>query len=215
MANENIKQVIFDPEQHKYFIPQDEGMFPGFELVSVSRVLASCDMYGYAKTQRNVEAMNFGTHVHKLTHLCDEGIISSEEVTDEKERGHLIAYERFRDDLKFIPSVMERPMYHGKYLYAGTADKYGVSVLGGDEIRTLVEIKTGKPHPAHLIQVAAYKEMFSFNDLQIDKTFLVYLAKDGDYRIIEAENHLADLHTFLSALNVWRWKTKNKIGKEE
>jgi hypothetical protein len=170
--SDKIKEVIFESDKHKYWIPDPDG-FPGMELVSVSRVLSSCDMYGYAKTQKNVEAMNFGTKIHSLTHKCDKFEISSDEVLDEKERGHLISYERFRDDLKFTPSVMEHPMYHGKYLYAGTADKYGVSVLEGNEFRTLIEIKTGKPHPAHLIQVAAYKEMFAFNDLAIDRSFLV------------------------------------------
>ena len=57
--------------------------------------------------------------------------------------------------------------------------------------------------------------MFDHNGLPVDRTFMVYLQKSGDYKMTEAENHLPDLHTFLSALNVWRWKTKNKIGKQE
>jgi hypothetical protein len=204
--------IAFDPKTHRYWKGDPENPFEQKEeLVSVSRVLSSCDVYGYPKTTKNVVAMNKGTAIHYMTTLVDEGLLSSGEVLEEAHTGHIIAYESFCKDYSFVPEFTEKPMYHSKYLYAGTPDKYGITIIGDAGLRTLIELKTGMPNPGYFLQVSAYKEILLDNEYPVDRILILYTSNDGRYTISEPPSPEIDFKVFLSCLNVWRWKARNRV----
>lgn len=208
-----MSQLKFKEDSHQYFLPVN-GM--DTELISVSRVLQSAKIYNYGRTQTNIAAMNRGTHVHNLTHMIDIGTLVMEDIFDEAELGYVQAYEDWKKSCGFKLIMSEVPMYHRKYMYAGTPDRYGLMTIGGKVVAGLIDIKTGQPHPGNMLQLAAYREMLiDFNNNQVDIGMCVYLNKNGTYKVIPSVSHDEDYLIFLSALNVWRWKSRNNIKETQ
>jgi len=76
----------------------------------------------------------------------------------------------------------------------------------------LIDIKTGQPHPAVDIQVAAYRELvWAAEGIECAGCKVLYLRDDGTYRLVESKNHRRNLNVFLAALTIIRWKKEHGV----
>jgi len=200
--------LIYDDLNHQYSLELG-GETPPVPLMSVTQILRAADMYGYPKTSVNVEKMNYGTHVHKITEMYDMKTIDVPDLLDD-DRFYLTAYKRFQEDFGFVPSLSETKFFHPVYFYAGTIDRYGAMRDNG---YVIIDIKTGRPHPCSILQLAAYREMLIVNGHPVRKAYAVYLDSSGEYKAVEAPPGPEPFETFLSALRIVRWKKENNIGR--
>lgn len=210
-------KLSFDENSHRYTLA-GKGFGPPLVIPSVSQVISRAGLYGYAKNDKMVGLMNKGVHLHKVTVLIDEKMVASTDL-DEEDAGYGVSYESFVKDFSFIPEYIERRMYHPKFLYAGTPDRIGTIEVTGEISRVLIDIKTGKPHPATNLQLAAYREMANAWGLIVENygvpiggCYALYIQADGDYKFIPMADFYDNWLTFQSALRIARWKEKNSIG---
>ncbi len=183
----------FDPESHTYTLD-------GRTLLSVTSVLKETGMLVYP--QSAMEAMLRGKYVHAATEMIDRGTLDWE-ILDDTLRPYCEAYQRFIEDKRPEILLSEKPLYHATYLFAGTPDR----VVTMDGATCLIDAKTGVPHPATAIQLAAYREMVRVSeDISCSKCFSLHLRDDGTYRLNEIGDMKRNYNLFLAALTVERWK---------
>ena len=123
-----------------------------------------------------------GTRVHALADQLANG--ASVDVPEDL-AGHVDACVRFLDEWAVLTVATERPVYHEKYLYAGTFDL--IADLGRD--RWLLDFKTNKSGPFGdtAFQLAAYghaTHMLGDNDvtrdmLPVERYGVIWLRADG------------------------------------
>jgi hypothetical protein len=137
-----------------------------------------------------------GTRVHALA----DDLASGVEVTVPEElAGHVDACVKFLDDWDVQPEQAERPVYHEKYLYAGTFDL--IARIGADT--WLLDWKTNRSGPFGDVafQLAAYRYATHYlrddGDVQpmppVDRCGVVWLRADG-----------YDLYQYHADAAVWR-----------
>lgn len=137
-----------------------------------------------------------GTRVHALA----DRLVNDEEVpVPEDLAGHVEACVRFLDDWNVLKVATERPVYHEKYMYAGTFDL--IADLGDD--RWLLDFKTNKSGPFGdtAFQLAAYRYATHYlreDDAvvpmpPVDRCGVVWLRSDG-----------YDLYPYHADLDVFR-----------
>jgi hypothetical protein len=203
--------LFYDDASHRYILMTDGGEQL---LPSVSQILQKSGMYGYPRTASSHEKMNFGTHVHKLAELIDDKIVTAKEL-DSPEIGHLTAYEQFKEDVGLEIIASEAPIYHSLYLYGAKPDRVAITKkLDGKP--KIIEIKTGLPHPANMLQLSAYHEAQNSMpfDLKVDGSLAVYLSANGTYKLVTNQDHERNFSLFLSCIQIMRWKDKHGIGKD-
>jgi hypothetical protein len=200
--------LLFDEDSHTYTLAGTGG---SYTIPSVSQVLKKAGLYDYPQNEAATVRMNYGTHIHKLTHLFDQKVLAPSEVLG-KDRAYLESYERFVKEAGFIPQINEQRYHHRLYLYAGTIDKVGTIMHPDYAGRFQVEVKTGAPHPANRVQVAAYHRMLEDNGEKLDGSILLYLS-EASYRMFEVSPLDCEFDVFLSALTLNRWKEAHKIGQ--
>ena len=137
-----------------------------------------------------------GTRVHALADQLANGAAVD---VPEDLAGHVDACIKFLDDWAALTITTERPVYHEKYLYAGTFDL--IADLGRD--RWLLDFKTNKSGPFGDVafQLAAYRyatHMLGENNVPapmpaIDRCGVVWLRADG-----------YDLYPYEADAGVWR-----------
>jgi hypothetical protein len=188
----------FVEETHEYFLAEKS-------LLSVTEVLSKAGLLNYpASTGYHMER---GAFVHRATEMIDKGTLDWDSL-DGHLRPYCEAYKRFVDDVKPEIILSEKPMYQPNYFYAGTPDR----VVKMNGLTTLIDIKSGSPHPATVLQVAAYADLIGRNyleDIYISKAYVLYLRDDATYRLDEVKDLKRNLQIFLAALTVVRWREEN------
>lgn len=98
-----------------------------------------------------------GTAVHRATHYEDEGTLDVNTV-DPALEPYLAAWRAFKADSGFEALLLETPLVHPLYRYAGTPDRFGWIRWGRQVERlAIVDLKTGDPEDAGAAyQTAAY-----------------------------------------------------------
>jgi hypothetical protein len=187
-------RFFFDAERHLYFLD-------GRLLPSVTDILKEAGLLVYPGT--NEYQKQRGSYVHKATELIDIGMLHWEGL-DRALRPYCDGYVRFLGETGFEPLMTERSLYHPGLLYAGTIDRIGV--LEGS--RVIVDIKTGVPHPATEIQLAAYSEL-ARPHVPVDRCLALYLRPDGSYSLVEARDEARSFNVFVAALSIVRWRREN------
>lgn len=183
----------FDPESHTYTLD-------GRTLLSVTSVLKEAGMLVYP--QSALEAMLRGRYVHAATEMIDRGSLDWE-ILDDTLRPYCEAYRRFIEDKQPEILLSERPLYHAQHLFAGTPDR----VVKMDGATCLIDAKTGSPHPATALQLAAYREMVRVSEnIACSKCFSLHLRDDGTYRLNEIGEMKRNYNLFMAALSIVRWK---------
>lgn len=199
MATELNREFRFEPEGHKYFLGD-------LELPSVTTVL---------KDERLIDATWYdnqgrwrGSAIHLALQYLDEDTLDHDSVSPEH-IGYVEAYLNFKAAYSFVPDLIEKPLWHPVFRYAGTPDRTGL--INGNQ--AVLDIKTGATVPVDKIQLAAYAGMLGIPEAY--ERIRLHLKKDGKYGIktYPREEASADFAVFLSALNVWNWKRKEKLWK--
>jgi len=188
----------FDEAKHLY-------TWSGKPVPSVTQVLAVLGGYEGIPAEILRRAAERGTAVHRATEDYDKGTLNWGEVSDEV-YGYLSAWQEFRDRVKPEILEIEGRDYHEKLGYAGTRDR--IMILSGK--LSVVDLKSSwKLMPATGPQTAAYAEQWNArNKDKIKKRYGLRLAADGKYELSEYKD-AHDLNTFLSCLNVTKWKMKH------
>ena len=186
----------FDEESHTYFLGDRK-------LPSVTQILRGAGMLYYPASPSSEYHMERGTLVHKATEMIDKGTLDWDTL-DETLRPYCEAYANFCSTVNMADIILsEKPMYHPRYLFAGKPDR----VIQMNGLRSLIDIKSGSPHPATKIQISAYCELVQANEkIPFIKGFSLYLRDDGTYRLDEIGDMKRHFQTFIAALSVVRWR---------
>lgn len=205
-------ELLFDEKNHIYSVIVDgeEKTVP-----SVTKILKKVGLINYRKGDEALMRMRRGTRVHKLTEYLDLGDDESLALSSRSEDlQYLSAWENFKKEQRFKINMVEQKLYHPALWFAGTVDRVGE--IGVNTV--VLDIKTGIPHPASKLQVAAYAILVEEQDILVDRAMVVYLG-DEDYHIEEVESIADSWVAFESALRLYFWMEENMgykiIPKEE
>lgn len=189
-----MPSLIYAADDHTYRLD-------GVLLPSVTRILAASGLspvytgdpwYG-----------DRGTAVHAATWLDDQGTLN-ESTVDPRIVGYVEAWRRFRRESGFTPIGGETPLHHPLHLYAGTPDRWDASLL--------IDAKTSKEAPWHILQRAAYRELLKQAGVKIKRDICVYLSADGRYTTSKDSSTPQNLSVFLSGLTIHKWKEQYGNG---
>ncbi len=189
------KTFAFDPESHVYTLD-------GLVVPSVTQVLQGAGLVDFSHVSKGVldRASAFGTAAHMATALEDEKSLDIFSM-DPELQGPVDAWNKFKQDIGFIPEIIEIPLYSDKYKFAGTPDRFGMI----DKDKVLVDIKTGAMTKATAIQTAGYEILAPY---KIKRRIGVQLLMDGTYKVHEYKEK-SDKAVFLSALNIFNYKRRS------
>lgn len=162
-----------------------------------------------------------GQAVHRACYLLAGGIdrhgkasgLAWDSLGDEV-RPYVEAFQDFTHHTRCRFLAQEQLVVSRRYGYAGTMDF--LCELGG--VRSVLDVKTGEPHPAHRLQLAAYREawMEGMRSRGAVDRLVLYLKPDGRYRLVNCEESGsggADFRVFTALLQVWRWQRNGGNGR--
>ena len=198
--------LTFDPASHTY-------RWKGELVPNLTRILEP--LVDYSKVDPDILAYKseLGSAVHLATALDDRRQLD-EEGLDERVAPYLAAWRKFRRETEFIPITIEEPCYSVQHGYATTPDRAGVfprALVDGTGL-AMLEIKTtAELHPVVGLQLAGQQAAHAHNDPDFREAwrYAVQLRPDGTYRM-KIYGDRGDFSTFLSQLNVFRWRQRNE-----
>jgi len=198
-----VPTLRFDPIEHRYFLEPS-----GEEIPGVTRALEECGLTDFSMVPRHIleAAQQRGTDVHNALHYLDDGELDEASLTEEM-HGYVMAYLRFKNQMRFEPTLVEKFVYSLAHRWAGRLDRVGlIERKDGGQDKIVVDFKSGLVLPAHRIQLAAY--VSGLPDPRSHRRMTLELDSDGTYKCHEydAQSYARDLNTFHSAVNVWHWK---------
>ena len=188
--------LTFDAEAHAYRLGDRR-------LPSVTQVLGA--VWLIEDEWYTEESRVRGRYVHKATMFEErEGLDDSS--IDGRLAGYITAYRAFIRDVRPGPCILlEQPLADPVLGYAGTEDQLRpmFNSLG------LIDHKTGSEAPWHPIQTGAYDRLVQVYDPSLPprKRYVLYLRKDGTYRLIEHTDR-TDFKIFQAALTLAQFKER-------
>jgi len=192
----------FTEETHRY-------EWDGKWVVSVTQALEPLNDYGGIPDWIMRQAAARGTAVHLITEYYDNGMLG--DYPDELEP-YLAAWEKFLAETEFEIEQVENRVYHPLYQFAGCIDRVGSFPQIKKQPKAILDIKTtAKLMPQAGPQLAAYLEAYNLTNKEEPATqrWVCQLKDDGSY-ILKQHKDKADLSTFLSCLNITRWKENHQ-----
>jgi hypothetical protein len=199
--------LTFDEPTHRYELD-------GVVLPSVTQILQVLGGYeGIPKHILDIAAAR-GTAIHRATELEDLGTLDYGSLDDEL-IPYLMAWQKFKDDTKPELIGIEVRGYHPLLKYAGGYDR--TLVLGSGRYKgtlSVLDLKSSwQMMPATAPQTAAYQEMINAHEKDksnhVKQRLGLQLKRDGNYELHPYKDP-ADYNTFVSCLNVVRWKEKHQ-----
>lgn len=190
-------EVIFVEDKHLYLVD-------GIPQVSVTQVIEAIGMIRKASDWH----MERGSHIHKMIELYVNDNLD-ETTLDPQLVPRLDAYKQFEKASGFKVDGTEIPLSHPIWKYCGKPDIWGT--FKDKNGLYLIDIKSGQHEEWHLIQIAAYAELLSVNNIQINGAYNLYLKDAGDCKL-EPYNRTQlrqGLSVFLSAVTILNWKGNN------
>lgn len=196
-----MSRLRFIEKTHEYFLDgkpipsvttilHDVGLYPSFDYVE--------DYY-----------RDRGTLAHLACHYDDLGTLDEKKL-DEKLRGYIESYRKFKKKTKFVVEESETKLFNEVLWYAGTEDKFGLIRFGfsGLHRHASIDLKCGPFCGGYQYQSAAYVGCRE-NRYSILR-FSVHLDKSGGLpTVIEHENR-SDFHVFEAATTIYHLKRKVK-----
>lgn len=136
-----------------------------------------------------------GKAVHKASALIDRGELNWDTV-DERIKGYLQAYMKFKGESGWVFEHREEPLYHTLYKYCGTPDAW----------YPLTDLKCNDNY--NPLQLGGYAELILANGFRRPRTaFHLNLYEDGRYSLNEVKEDLRGLsNVFLALLIVNRYR---------
>ena len=178
--------LTFNPETHQY--KYGELIVP-----SVTQILSICHELEGTAQYFTVETAQRGQYVHRLCELSDNGKLAKESI-DPDLAGYLVAWHRFKQDRRPLIKQNEVQVFNPSKWYAGTLDR--IVFFEGDKEDTVLDIKTGDPGKAGMLQLAAYAKAAHTRPKQ---RLVVQLSQGGSYRLHWPKNSLEeDFGAFLA-----------------
>lgn len=180
-----------DDVAHKYYND-------GRELPSVTTILDRAGLI--SDFSKDDEARRRGALVHDFTANDDITRLDLRSVPSGL-RGYVRAWRKFREQVGFIPILIEHRVDSVKYGYAGRFDRYGVR--DGQPLRVLLDIKTsiaGVVPDYTRLQLAAYA--LAFNEKAVFERVAVALMPTGKFNVktYPASQHFLDRAEWLGLL---------------
>lgn len=189
--------LTFNEELHEYRL--DGVVIPSVTQLIKEAGLSNFDMVNPDLLLRSIQ---FGKAVHKAIELKSKGTLD-ELTVDPIISAYAYQWEKFVKDFEYKQSTTE-------FRSVNTALKVGycldsVGVIGDQS--ALVDIKTGSPKPADLIQVSGYGYLYPSQRLLI-----VYLNYDS-YKVEEIKRLERKKYEriFLSCFNLWNFKKEKGL----
>lgn len=204
--------IITRDEKHQYKLD-------GAPVVGVTEVLKSVGAYGPdAGRYWTEQDRQRGTDVHKLIRAYNLGLLDMTWCGDL--RGYVEGWASFLRDYKVVirPDSIERMVGHKDLRFAGQLD-CATSEMSDPGYPTacpecILDLKTGRPHPVHAIQTAAYRQ--AWQHMQLGASFsvpgrgCVYLAADGTYEFCRHIGY-TDGDVWSSLFNARNWFFNNGL----
>lgn len=185
--------LAFDAATHTYALN-------GQRVLSVTQILEAVGLVD--DDYFTEDSRTRGRYVHRMVLYSErEGL--DENTVDERLRGYLEAYRRFVQEVAVGPcTLLERPLCDPILRFAGTPDQ--LRPMQGRE--TLIDLKSGQPHPTHGLQLAAYEHLIwrQLRCGRLDRA-AVYLKPNGSYRLRMYEDR-NDWKIFDCARVLAQWK---------
>jgi len=197
----------FDPKEHRYYV--DDVEWPG-----VTRALEECKLVDFSMVPRHIllAAQERGTRVHDALHFLDDGELDLASL-EAALAGYVDAYERFKVETRFTPTLVERFVCDPVYRWAGRLDRVGFfeNKHGGHD-DAVVDFKSGLVLPAHRVQLVAYAS--GLPEPRKYRRMTLGLEADGSYRVHEydPQSYGNDLNTFRAAVALWHWKQQHGVA---
>lgn len=183
----------FDAESHTY-------RYAGKLVPGVTSVLEPLQMLQGVPWAVLEAAREFGSHVHLACDLWNKKQLDVAAL-DPALIPYLRDWQWFLKETGFEVLRSEEPVYHAQLKYAGTPDAIG-NMRGTSWV---IDIKSGVVPCTVGPQLAAYQQA---SDPRPRRRLCVQLTGNG-YKLHEQKD-LGDFHTFLSALNVYKFLQKRK-----
>ncbi len=150
-----------------------------------------------------------GKAVHEACELLDQGKADAYELHPEVQP-YVAGYRLFLREHKPKVLAVEEMVAHPQLQFAGTLDRrYRLR----DKRHALFDLKATAAMPASVgPQTAGYElalpEHIIRRDGPVQARYCLRLLPDGTYRMVELTD-VSDRNTFLSALNIHRWKQRH------
>jgi hypothetical protein len=197
----------YDPDEHIYridgnIVPNPTTVFKSLGLIDLSHAIK--------------QGKNLGTAVHAACHYQDENDLEITEC-DSRLRPYVEAWCKFKDEMRFVPHLIEKQCYSLTYRFGCTPDRYGFLA---ENTPAVVEIKTTQPQDyvalqlvAQAIALAEFKPVPSLakldsndNSASFLNRYCVWLRSDGTYKVDPYKDFEYDKQAWLAALTLYRWK---------
>ena len=192
--------LTFNEELHEY-------RWNGVAVPSVTTILKPLSNMQFVDPYILDAAQKFGTAVHKACELHDLGTLD-EDALDPGLAPYLEGWKKFSVEHATRWLVIEKPMFHSVYRYAGTPDRLGMV----DGCRSVVDIKSGSAlFPTVGPQTAAYLNIANHRELNpFERRYAVQLKMDGTYKLEEYKDP-SDWSVFMSLITLRGWCAKHSI----
>lgn len=164
----------FDPVKHQYLV--DDVVYP-----SITGLIKPLTHYDSVPEFMMQKAGQFGTNVHKL--VQDYLTVGRVDMSTAEEMICFDGFRKFWDEHSAwhsTPLIVEKPMFHPKFKYAGTPDIIldGAAII---EIKTRLYNKRTDP-----LQLSAQEMIWIANGgvKMVYPKFVLELHKDGTYKLV-------------------------------
>lgn len=193
-----MSNLTFQEDGHIYKLD-------GVEIPSVTQVLKSAGLSNFDNVNQDVlaRAIQFGNVVHKAIELKCKGTLD-ESTVDDGIKGHIAQWDKFCLDYQYFSNMVEFRAFNSSLRLGFCIDNIGYIRA---DVSAIVDIKTGAPKPADIIQTCAYGYVYPAKT-----TILLYLSEDK-YKVIEitGQDRKKGERIFLSCLALYNFKKEKGL----
>jgi len=152
-------------------------------------------------------AKNRGSAVHSIVEAWKT--IDQVVGEDGPYKGYAQAFKNWLHDHQVTVVENERTVFSEVYGYAGTLDL--LARINGDELPTLVDIKTGSDlYPEVHLQMSAYRQALSESGVEVKGTAALLLNDDGTYKYELGKDRLK---AFLACKEIFEGLNEDYLSK--
>jgi len=155
------------------------------------------------------EAGGLGSEVHRIADNIAQGRGWNADNVDILKMGQAIAG-WFADNVKEV-IASEQFVFNSLYQYAGRLDL--VARIWGDDLPSVIDIKTGGLWPESYLQLAAYQKAYS---AKTGRRIVLHVDKKNPGKIVAKDalhDNTTDWNMFLYALELYRYFNKSEPKK--
>jgi len=191
-------KLTFQEEGHIYKVD-------GVEIPSVTQVLKAAGLSNFDHVNQHVleKSIQFGNVVHKTIELKCKGTLDESSVNDVI-KPYITQWDKFCLDYQYFSKQVEYRAYNSSLRVGFCIDNLGF-IHATDT--AIVDIKTGQPKAADIIQACAYGYLYP-----VTRLFLLYLNPDS-YKAFEIKrsDRKKGEQIFLSCLSLYNYKKEHKL----